>query len=186
MKIQNLIIIIISMLIVACRKDCQGIDSPIVLSSIDSIIIANTRIGHFGKSEIYWEDEYGYGGRRKQWIYTDSIEKYCSKDDLVKLYKHHESAIIRLVAFQLLLKKFPKEAVGFAVEDMDDTDSLLCGKCDQALMESSSSIRTRMILQWPKKYKVSVEDSLAIDSAVVNSINRESNWHYLFNHFRGL
>lgn len=156
----------------SCKNDHWQINSLIVKSSIDSIINANTRMGHFGKSETFWEDEYGYEGRRKQWRYTDSIEKYCSKDKLIELYKHHESAVIRMVAFHLLLKNFPKDAVCFAIEDIDDTDSLLCGRCDEALLESSPSIRTRMILQWPKKYKVSVKDSLAMDSAVKNSRKR--------------
>ena len=85
-----------------------------------------------------------------------------------------------MVAFQLILKNSPKDAVRFTIEDMDDTDSLLCGRGDEALVESCSSIRTRMIQKWPRRYNISVEDSLAIDSAVINSINRESNWYYLF------
>ena len=182
MKIPNrTIIVLLSMFLITCRKDYQGMNPSIVKNSIDSIIKANTRMGHFGKSEIFWENDFEHGERRKQWIYTDSIEKYCSIDNLIELYKYHESAIIRMVAFHLLLKNSPKDAICFAIEDMDNTDSLLSGRCDEALLESSSSIRTRMIQQWPKKYDVSVEDSLAIDSAVINSINKESNWHYLTN-----
>lgn len=165
----KIIIFLLSICITACKQNDYGIHSRVVLNSIDSILQANTKIGHFGKSEIFWEDEYEYGGRRKQWIYTDSIEKYCREADFIELYKHHESPIIRMVAFHLLLKHSPKEAVCFAIEDMDDRDSLLLGRCDQALIELASSIRTRMILQWPKKYNISLKDSLAIDSAIINS-----------------
>lgn len=165
----KIIIFLLLIYITACKQNDYGIHSRIVLNSIDSILQANTKIGHFGKSEIFWEDEYEYGGRRKQWIYTDSIEKYCREADFIELYKHHESPIIRMVAFHLLLKHSPKEAVCFAIEDMDDRDSLLLGRCDQALIELASSIRTRMILQWPKKYNISLKDSLAIDSAIINS-----------------
>ncbi len=170
MKFKNLIIILLAAIsTITCKQNHNGINSPIVRNSIDSILKANIKMNHFGKTEVFWEDEYEYGGRRKQWIYTDSIEKYCREADFIELYKHHESPIIRMVAFHLLLKHSPKEAVCFAIEDMDDRDSLLLGRCDQALIELASSIRTRMILQWPKKYNISLKDSLAIDSAIINS-----------------
>ena len=85
-----------------------------------------------------------------------------------------------MVAFHLLLKNNPKEAVRIAVKDIDQTDSLLRGRCDEALEESASSIRIRMIQQWPKKYDISVEDSLYVDSAVINSPNRESLWYFRY------
>ena len=178
-KQQIIIIVLIAVLFLACTRNYNGLNSPIVINSIDSILKANTHIGPFGKSETFWEDEYGPSGRRTQWIYTDSIEKYCSKDEIIELYKHNESPVIRMVAFHILLKKSPKDAIRFAIEDMEEDDSLLCGRNDEALLESCSSIRTRMIQQWPKKYDISAEDSLIIDSVVMNSKNKDSNWYYL-------
>ena len=84
-----------------------------------------------------------------------------------------------MVAFHLLLKNTPKEAVHIAIEDIDKTDSLFVGRCDQTLEESASSIRIRMIQQWPKMYDISVKDSMSVDSAVINSPNKESLWHFL-------
>lgn len=173
-------ITILSLLSQSCNHAIDMHRPSVVNEYIDSIITSNTRITHFGKTETFWEDEYVYGNRRKQWIYTDSIEKYCNTDELLELYNTHESPIIRMVAFHLLLKNNPKEAVRIAVKDIDQTDSLLRGRCDEALEESASSIRIRMIQQWPKKYDISVEDSLYVDSAVINSPNRESLWYFRY------
>ena len=170
------------MVIIACGNNDHSIESDVVRNSIDSILKENVHRGPSKrKIEVFWMDEYGHEGRRKQWIYMDSIEKYCGKSTLVGLYKHHESNIIRMVAFNLLLKKAPKDAVRLAIDDMDDTDSLLCGRCDEQLIERCSSIRTRLIQQWPKKFTISIEDSLTIDSAVMKSKNKNSNWYYLLN-----
>lgn len=172
------IIIVISIVVLSAYSCSHNNRTSIVNDYIDSIVKANTQMTHFGKSETFWEDEYMYGSRRKQWVYTDSIEKYCNKEDLVTLYKEHESPVIRMVSFHLLLKNYPKEAVLLAIDDLDDTDSLLGGKCDQALEESASSIRIRLIQQWPKKYNITAQDSLAVDSAVRKSPNRESIWYF--------
>lgn len=119
-----LTITILSLLSQSCNHAIDN--SPSVVNEhIDSIITSNTRITHSGKSETFWEDEYVYGNRRKQWIYTDCIEKYCNTDELLELYNNHESPIIRMVAFHLLLKNSPKEAVRIAIKDIDQTDSLL-------------------------------------------------------------
>lgn len=173
-------ITILSLLSQSCNHAIDIHRPSVVNEYIDSIITSNTHITHFGKTETFWEDEYVYGNRRKQWIYTDSIEKYCNTDEFLELYNTHESPIIRMVAFHLLLKNSPKEAVRIAVKDIDRTDSLLGGRCDEALEESASSIRIRMIQQWPKKYDISVEDSLYVDSAVINSPNRESLWYFRY------
>lgn len=84
-----------------------------------------------------------------------------------------------MIAFHLLLKNYPKEAVALAIEDIDETDSLLGGQCDQALEESASSIRIGLIQHWPSKYCISVDDSLTVDSAVRESPNKESIWYYI-------
>ncbi len=173
------IAIVLSFSLLACKREHKGLDSLVVRSSIDSIIQSNTRVLHVGKkSEIFWEDECFLSKKRKQWIYADSIEKYCTKDDLIELYKHHDSSAIRMVAFHLLLKKYPKDAVRFAIEDIDDTDSLLSGRCDEALGESASSIRVSLMMSRPGRYNISVEDSIAVDYAVRHSRNKENIWYY--------
>lgn len=173
------IAIVLSFFLLACKREHKGLDSLVVRSSIDSIIASNTRMFPGGKkSAMFWQDRCFLSEQRKQWIYTDSIEKYCTKDDLIELYKHHDSPVIRMVAFHLLLKRHPKDAVRFAIEDIDDTDSLIVGRCDMICHESASSMRVSFIMLPHGVYNISVEDSIAVDYAVRHSRNKENIGYY--------
>lgn len=73
MKMKFCLLALVSMMICNCSNR-RFADSSVVSNSIDSILKANTKAGHFGVSETFWEDDSFYGQRRKQWIFTDSIE----------------------------------------------------------------------------------------------------------------
>ena len=106
-----------------------------------------------------------------QWIKSDSLYANASIDELIELASKHEDAIERLIAFRALLMKDPHEAANLTISEVDDI-TLVCtsdGFCGQA--ESVSDIRISMMLGNRVRSKVTIEDSIRIDSAVLYSVN---------------
>ena len=106
-----------------------------------------------------------------QWIKSDSLYAHASIDELIKLASKHEDAIERLIAFRALLMKDPHEAANLTISQVDDTT--LVGTSDGicGLVESVSDIRITMMLGNRVRRKVTIEDSIRIDSAVLYSVN---------------
>lgn len=106
-----------------------------------------------------------------QWIKSDSLYAHASVAELIQLASKHENDIERLIAFRALLMKDPHEAANLTISEVDDI-TLVCtsdGFCGQA--ESVSDIRISMMLGNRVRSKVTIEDSIRIDSAVLNSVN---------------
>lgn len=114
----------------------------------------------------------GIGGEiSPQWKKSDSLCAHVSTDELIKLASKHEDKIERLIAFHALLMKNPHEAVNVAIAEIEDTtivhiSSGCCGSEDMA-----SNIRVEMIQYNREHYKVSKEDSVRLDSAILFSSN---------------
>ena len=138
-------------------------------------------IGSIKSPEKFAIDINDMGEKRKQWIYADSIDKYGSTEDIIKLAKLHESNSVKLVAFCILLKRDADMAINILVDDINNPNIVLCGNGDEWLEESISSIRTRIAQTGKEKYKISDKDSIKIDSAVLQSKNRIKNLYYVFN-----
>lgn len=106
-----------------------------------------------------------------QWIKSDSLYAHASVAELIQLASKHENDIERLIAFRALLMKDPHEAANLTISEVDDI-TLVCtsdGFCGQA--ESVSDIRISMMLGNRVRSKVTIEDSIRIDSAVLYSVN---------------
>ena len=106
-------------LLFGCNRNETGLTNPIVASSIDSIcaLCAPRMDSHF---EHVWLDEHYLTNERnprfKQWIYGDSIAKYCNADELTGLATKLKSMAVRFVAFKMLLKKDPHKAIRVVVD----------------------------------------------------------------------
>lgn len=160
-----------------CTTDSSGLSNPIVKNSIDSICeLLKPR--RDSKVERVYIDEYYLSEKREQWIYSDSIEKYCTKEEIIQLAKEHKSRAINYIAFTLWLKKDPHEAISYLIEDINNNDTLCAIKLDEGLPESLSSIRVNLVQRNRAKYNVSIEDSIRIDKAVLSAKNRKAIWYY--------
>lgn len=164
----------------ACNLNKTGLKHTIVINSIDSIcrLCEPVRDCPFEHMTI---DEYGIDDKKeKQWIYGDSIDKYCNIEDLKKLASNHSSRVIQYVAFQLLLKRDSHEAVKLLIHDINNNDSIVAVHIDQGFPESISSLRVSLTQKNRAKYKISIEDSIAIDNAVLNSKIKTEILYYLY------
>lgn len=171
MKKNITIISVIIIVLFSCSYNKYGINNPIVQDNIDSIRKYCTReikLTH-EKYEFVYLDEECWGERRKQWIFADSIDKYCSIEDLKSLATKHESNTIRIVAFQLLMKRNQHEASQILISNINNNDTIGCGRLDQVLENSMSGIMAQVIFDPRHNYYVSKEDSLAIDRVIRNS-----------------
>ena len=104
-----------------------------------------------------------------QWKKSDSLSTHASTHDLIELASKHEDNIERLIAFRALLMKNPHEAVNLAISQIEDTTTVhtssgCCGSEDMV-----SDVRICMIQFNRERFKVSIEDSVRIDSAVLFS-----------------
>jgi len=106
-----------------------------------------------------------------QWIKSDSLYAHASIDELIKLASKHEDAIERLIAFRALLMKDPHEAANLTISEVDDTTLIGTsdGICGQE--ETVSDIRLNMMQYNREQRKVTINDSIRIDSAVLYSVN---------------
>ena len=106
-----------------------------------------------------------------QWIKSDSLYAHASIDELIELASKHEDAIERLIAFRALLMKDPHEAANLTISEVDDTTLVGTsdGICGQE--ETVSDIRLYMMQYNREQSKVTINDSIRIDSAVLYSVN---------------
>lgn len=156
----------------ACSFNNTGLNNPIVINSIDSICkicepIRNSSFERIKLDERYLQDS--RNARYKQWIYGDSIDKYCDIEDLKELASNHSSLAIRYIAFQLLLKRNSHEAVMLLIDDINNNDSITAFHIDEGFPESISSLRVSLTQENRKRFNVSIEDSISINNAVLNS-----------------
>ena len=106
-----------------------------------------------------------------QWIKSDSLYAHASVAEMIQLASKHEDAIERLIAFRALMMKDPHEAANLTISEVDDitlvgTSDGICG-----MEEYVSDIRLNMMQYNRERRKISVDDSVRIDSAVLYSVN---------------
>lgn len=106
-----------------------------------------------------------------QWIKSDSLYAHASVAELIQLASKHKDAIERLIAFRALLMKDPHEAANLTISEVDDitlvgTSDGICG-----MEEYVSDIRLNMMQYNRERRKISIDDSVRIDSAVLYSVN---------------
>ena len=120
-------------------------------------------------------------GKHKMWQYADSLDKYCSSDNLKQLAGQHVSNAVRLVAFKKLLKRSPHDAIEILINDIDNPECFVVTRLDEGFPETLTSLRVE-IAQDRNKYNITVEDSIALDNAVLKSSNKHNiNYYpYLF------
>lgn len=122
----------------------------------------------------------GVGGEiSPQWEKSDSLCAHVSTDELIKLASKHEDKIERLIAFHALLMKNPHEAVNLAIAEIEDTALVSTLNGCEGTEEYVSDVRICMIQYNREQYKVSKEDSVRIDSAVLFSENG-SKFYYMY------
>ena len=122
----------------------------------------------------------GVGGEiSPQWEKSDSLCAHVSTDELIKLASKHEDKIERLIAFHALLMKNPHEAVNLAIAEIEDTALVSTLNGCEGTEEYVSDVRICMIQYNREQYKVSMEDSVRIDSAVLFSENG-SKFYYMY------
>ena len=128
----------------------------------------------------------GIGGEiSPQWKKSDSLCAHVSTDELIKLASKHEDKIERLIAFHALLMKNPHEAVNMAITEIEDTTLAATSNGCESSEDYVSNVRVEMIQYNRERYKVSYEDSVRIDSAVLFSANG-SKFDYMYRLYRRL
>ena len=120
-----------------------------------------------------------------QWQKSDSLYAHASTKELITLATNHSDKIQRLIAFRALLMKDPHEAVNLAISEIEDTTEVpmsdgFCGWDDIV-----SNVRIEMIQYKRKHYKVSLADSMRVDSALLFS-NNTPKFVYMYNLYRKL
>ncbi len=114
----------------------------------------------------------GIGGEiSPQWKKSDSLCAHVSTDELIKLAYKHEDKIERLIAFHALLIKNPHEAVNMAITEIEDTTLAATSNGCESSEDYVSNVRVEMIQYNRERYKVSYEDSVRLDSAILFSSN---------------
>ena len=127
----------------------------------------------------------GVGGKISyQWKKSDSLCAHASTKELIALAKNHSDKIQRLIAFRALLMKDSHEAVNLAISEIEDTTEvpISSGCCSNDIV---SGVRIEMIQYNREGYKVSVADSMRIDSAVLFS-NHASKFDYIYHLYHKL
>ena len=120
-----------------------------------------------------------------QWKKSDSLIAHASTKELIALAKNHKDKIQRLIAFRALLTREPHKAVNLAISEIEDTTEVMvsdgcCGEQDIV-----SNVRICMIQYERNHYKVSVTDSMRIDSALLFS-NITPKFYYMYNLYHRL
>lgn len=122
----------------------------------------------------------GVGGEiSPQWKKSDSLSAHVSTNELIKLASKHEDKIERLIAFHALLMKNPHEAVNMAITEIEDTTLVTTSSGCESTEDYVSDVRICMIQYNREQYKVSIDDSLRMDSAVLFSENG-SKFYYMY------
>lgn len=128
----------------------------------------------------------GVGGKISyQWKKSDSLCAHASTKELIALAKNHSDKIQRLIAFRALLTKAPHEAVNLAISEIEDTTKVMVSHGVCATQDIVSNIRIDMIQYQRKHYKVSLADSMRIDSALLFS-NITPKFYYMYDLYHRL
>ena len=128
----------------------------------------------------------GVGGKISyQWKKSDSLCAHASTKELIALAKNHSDKIQRLIAFRALLMKDSHEAVNLAISEIEDTTEVPMSDGFCGWEDIVSSVRIEMIQYNREGYKVSIADSMRIDSAVLFS-NHASKFDYIYHLYHKL
>lgn len=177
-------IILTSLVVLLCgcnKKVETGLTNPVVVSSIDSICALceprlNSPFEHIWLDECYLTDE--RNPKFKQWIYGDSIAKYCNSDELTELATKHNSLAVRYVAFKMLLKKDSHRAIKVLIDDIDSNDSIIATHLDEGSPRLLSGLRVGLVQGDRRIYNITVVDSIAVVKAVLKSKNKSKFYYY--------
>ena len=180
MNIIKHLLIITSLLsiVTECKFSNSGHFDKKVQNYIDSIYKYTQREAHGYYYEIVSMDRSYLGEYRKEWIFADSLAKLCSLEDLNWLATKESSPAMRVIAFQLLLKRSPHDAVSILINDINNTDSVCAVRLDEGLMESITSVRVGMAQGNRSLFNISIADSIALDKAIIKSNNPNNIKYY--------
>lgn len=172
-------IIVIAFLLHGCRNDKKNKNEEINL-------VVNKKPAIKAIESFHTSKHLSINGRiSEQWKKSDSLYTHASTKKLIELAATHDDKIERLVAFRALLRKNPHEAVNLAISEIDDTTNVSTsdGFCGQE--DIVSNVRISMIQYERKRYKVSLADSIRIDSALLFS-NYSPKFDYMYHLYRKL
>ena len=177
----RILFILFFIILCGCQNDKDGLSNPVVINSIDSICVLCEPIRsgpfeHVWLNERYLTDE--RNPRFEQWIYGDSIAKYCNVEELTELATKHKSMAVRFVAFKMLLKKDSHRAIKIVIDDIDSNDSIIATHLDEGFPRLLSGLRVGYVQGDRKIYNISVADSLAVVEAVLKSKNKSKFYFY--------
>ncbi|WP_278984218.1 hypothetical protein [Segatella bryantii] len=177
----RILFILFFIILCGCQNDKDGLSNPVVINSIDSICILCEPI-RSGSFEHVWLDERYLTDERnprfEQWIYGDSIAKYCNVEELTELATKHKSMAVRFVAFKMLLRKDSHRAIKIVIDDIDSNDSIIATHLDEGFPRLLSGLRVGYVQGDRKIYNISVADSLAVVDAVLKSKNKSKFYFY--------
>lgn len=177
----RILFILFFIILCGCQNDKDGLSNPVVINSIDSICVLCEPI-RSGPFEHVWLDERYLTDERNprfaQWIYGDSIAKYCNVEELTELATKHKSMAVRFVAFKMLLKKDSHRAIKIVIDDIDSNDSIIATHLDEGFPRLLSGLRVGYVQGDRKIYNISVADSLAVVEAVLKSKNKSKFYFY--------
>lgn len=159
-----------------CRNNSAIHNNNIVNSYTDSIYEISKPV-FMRTCEKVRVSEYPYNDslnvKYQMWIYGDTINKYSSNDKLYQLTSSHKSLAVRYVSFKLLLKRDSHRAISYLIRDINNKGTVSATRLDESNPESFTGLRVELA-QYRKKYNVSVEDSIALDKAILNSKIKEN------------
>jgi hypothetical protein len=177
----RILFILFFIILCGCQNDKDGLSNPVVINSIDSICVLCEPI-RSGSFEHVWLDERYLTDERnprfEQWIYGDSIAKYCNVEELTELATKHKSMAVRFVAFKMLLRKDSHRAIKIVIDDIDSNDSIIATHLDEGFPRLLSGLRVGYVQGDRKIYNISVADSLAVVDAVLKSKNKSKFYFY--------
>ena len=177
----RILFILFFIILCGCQNDKDGLSNPVVINSIDSICVLCEPI-RSGPFEHVWLDERYLTDERnprfEQWIYGDSIAKYCNVEELTELATKHKSMAVRFVAFKMLLRKDSHRAIKIVIDDIDSNDSIIATHLDEGFPRLLSGLRVGYVQGDRKIYNISVADSLAVVDAVLKSKNKSKLYYY--------
>jgi hypothetical protein len=177
----RILFILFFIILCGCQNDKDGLSNPVVINSIDSICVLCEPI-RSGSFEHVWLDERYLTDERnprfEQWIYGDSIAKYCNVEELTELATKHKSMAVRFVAFKMLLRKDSHRAIKIVIDDIDSNDSIIATHLDEGFPRLLSGLRVGYVQGDRKIYNISVADSLAVVEAVLKSKNKSKFYFY--------
>lgn len=177
----RILFILFFIILCGCQNDKDGLSNPVVINSIDSICVLCEPI-RSGPFEHVWLDERYLTDERnprfEQWIYGDSIAKYCNVEELTELATKHKSMAVRFVAFKMLLRKDSHRAIKIVIDDIDSNDSIIATHLDEGFPRLLSGLRVGYVQGDRKIYNISVADSLAVVDAVLKSKNKLKFYFY--------